>query len=55
MGDSVVGIALKLGLPSWFINQPDGSGPEGLLLHLKGAAGRDRIYVTPDEGCRSAS
>ncbi len=44
---------VKLGLPSWFINQPDGSGPEGPLPHLEGAAGRDRTHVTPDEGCRS--
>jgi hypothetical protein len=40
----------KLGLPSWFINQPDGSGPEGPLPHLEGAAGRYRTHVTPDEG-----
>ena len=46
---------LKLGLPSWFINQPSCSGPEGPRPHLEGAAGRDRTHVTPDEGCRSAN
>ncbi len=32
------------------MNQPDGSGPEGPLTHLEGAAGRDRTHATPDEG-----
>ncbi len=44
----------KLGLTSWFINQPDGSGPECPLPHLEGAAGRDRSHVTPDEDFRSS-
>ncbi len=47
--------SVKLGLPSWFINQPDGSEPEGPRPHLEGAAGRDRTHVTPDAGCRSAN
>ncbi len=51
----VLFILIKPGLPSWFINQPDGSGPKGPLPHLKGAAGRDQTHVTPDVGCRSAN
>ena len=46
---------IKLGLPSWFMNQPSCFGPEGPRPHLEGAAGRDRTHVTPDEGCRSAN
>ncbi len=45
----------KLGMPSWFINQPDGSGPEGPLPHLEGAAGRDRTHRAPNEDCRYAN
>ncbi len=49
--------AIKLRLPSWFINQPDSSGPEGppWLPHLEGATGRDWTHVTPDKGYRSAN
>jgi hypothetical protein len=38
----------KTGVAQLIINQPDGSGPEGPLPHLEGAAGRDRTHVTPD-------
>ncbi len=48
-------VELKLGFPSWFIDQPDGSGQEDLLPHLEGAAGMDRTHVTSDKGCRSAN